>query len=139
MNQDVLKIIQAKKLFHTHVVVTSRPHSTKDIQKYFDTIFRVDGFTHIQAKQFSLKVLSDENKVKDVLKYNPAKDRQNISLSQCPILLSFLCLLVKEGDIDLSKDVLNSGEIYTRMVRRLYKKFTIQTNTEFEASSLYGF
>ena len=57
-----------------------------------------------------------------------------IPLYKSPILLSFLCLLVREDDIDLSRDNIDTGEIYARMLRCLYTKFTIRKGIEFKAS-----
>ena len=37
-NQDVLKIVRHKKCLFCNVLLTSRPHSTRDIERYFDTI-----------------------------------------------------------------------------------------------------
>ena len=47
-----------------------------------------------------------------------------------------MCLLVREDDIDLSSEIVNTAEIYTRMVRCLYKKFTIRKNIEYEDAKL---
>ena len=49
-----------------------------------------------------------------------------------PILLSFLCLLVREEGDEILKNSVHVGEIYTRMVRCLYKKFTIRTDREYQ-------
>ena len=132
-NDDVLKIIKGQKLFHTHVLVTSRPHSTRSLEDYFGTIIRVDGFMESQAEKFAFKILKDQAKVHNVLKFNPADFRQDISLYQCPILLSFMCLLVKEDKTDLLSKETNTGEIYTKMVRCLYIKFTNRAKIEFES------
>ena len=43
--------------------------------------------------------------------FNPADFRQDITIYTCPILLSFLCLLVKEDDIDLTSKTIGMGEI----------------------------
>ena len=51
---------------------------------------------------------------------------------QCPILLSFLCILVREDDINLNKNAVTLGEIYTRLFRCLYKKFTLRKGIEFQ-------
>ena len=112
--------------------MTSRPHSTKQIEQYFPVILRVEGFTYKKAKQFAFKILSDDQKVKTVLKFNPINS--DIPIHKCPILLSFLCLLVREDEIHLSTSVMHIGEIYYRMVRCLYKKFTIREGIEFEVS-----
>ena len=49
-NEDVLKIIRGQKLLHCNVIVSSRPHSTKKIEKHFRTVVRVNGFTRERQK-----------------------------------------------------------------------------------------
>ena len=132
-NLDVIKIIQRKKLLYCNIFLTSRPHSISRIKKYFNTRVRINGFTREQAELFARKILDNEGQVQNVLNYNPAGDREDISLHNCPILLSFICLLVRHGEIDVtSKKNINSGEIYARMVRCLYKKFLIRQEREFD-------
>ena len=92
---------------------------------------RIDGFTFPQAAKFSHKILKDRFKVKAVFNYNPAKFQKDTTLHRCPILLPFMCSLLGEDDVDLLSDVINSGEIYTRMVCHLYKIFIPRENLEF--------
>ena len=131
-NDDVVKIIKSQKFRRCHVLVTSRPHSTKDLESYFKLIVQVNGFTQKEAAKFAFKILRDRDLVEQALSYNPGNFAESITLSNCPILLSFICLLVRENEIDLSDNNTNTGEIYTRMIRCLYKKFTIRTNTEYQ-------
>ena len=42
-NEDVLKIIKGQKYLNCSILLTSRPHSTKEIERYFDTVVRVQG------------------------------------------------------------------------------------------------
>ena len=131
-NADVLKIIRGQKLLHCNIVVSSRPHSTIGIERHFETVVRVDGFTRTEAEKFSFKILNDQKKVADVLNFNPADFRNDVFLHSYPILLSFLCLLAREDDIDLSSHSITLGEIYQRMVRCLYKKFTIRKGIKYQ-------
>ena len=124
-NKDVLSIIRGEKYLKCNIILTSRPHSTGKIEQYFPTVVRVEGFTENKAKQFASKILSDKRKIAGVINFRPADFRIDVPIHKCPILLSFICLLVKEEDIDLSDKTLHTGEIYTRMVRCLYRKFTI--------------
>ena len=107
------------------------PHS---IERYFPTVVRVEGFTKNKAKQFASKILSDDRKIDDVLSFRPSDFREDIPIQKCPILLSFICLLIREDEIDLSGKTVHIGELYTRMVRCLYKKFTIRKGIEFKIS-----
>ena len=131
-NEDVLKIIKGQKLLYLHVLVTSRPHNTRSLERYFETIIRINGFTRLNAEQFASKNLADQGKVEDLLNFNPANFRQDIALYQSPLLLSFMCLLVRADDIDLSSKTIDTGEICTKMIHCLYKKFTIRENKNFE-------
>ena len=136
-NEDVLSIIRGEKYLKCNIIVTSRPHSTSDIEKYFPTIVRVEGFTRSKAKQFTSKILKDEKLIEAVLDYNPKNfNKRKYELynqykcenpiHKCPILLSFLCLLAREDDIDFMNTKMHTGEIYARMVRCLYKKYVIR-------------
>ena len=136
-NQDVLRIIRGEKLLSCHIIVTSRPHSTKQIEQYFPVILRVEGFTYNKARQFASKILTDKQKVKTVLSFNPTNLKSDAPIHRCPILLSFLCVLVREDEIDLSSSGMHIGEIYYRMVRCLYKKFTIREGIDFENGTFY--
>ena len=131
-NEDVLKIIRGQKLLDCNVTVSSRPHSTQKIQQYFPIIVRDDGFPRNKAEAFACKLLSDQNKIQDVLNFAPTDFRKDVPIYKCPILLSFMCLLVREDDIDFLSTTIHTGEIYTRTIRCLYKKFAIRKNIEYE-------
>ena len=49
-NQDVLKILRNRKLLNCGVLITSRPHSTREVEGFFPTVVRVDGFTTVSAR-----------------------------------------------------------------------------------------
>ena len=126
-NKDVLKIIKGRKLLNCNIIATSRTHSVREVEKYFNTVVRVAGFTRDEAFKFAHKILKDNNKVKLVLNFNPADFRADDALYKCPILLSFMCLLVRETNIDLTSKTIRIGEIYSKMVHCLYKKFVLRT------------
>ena len=71
-----------------------------------------------------------------ILNFNPVSEGANRPVHNVPILLSFLCLLVREDNIDLSSTNISMGEIYYRMVCCLYRKFTIRKGIEFDKNSL---
>ena len=128
----MVKIICGKKLVHCNVLLTSRPLTTRAIEHYFRTGVSVKGFTYNEAKKFASRIIQDKEKVEEILKFNPTGVKGEITLHICPILLSFICLLIREDDIDLTDQTIHTGEIYTRMVRCLYKKFTIRKGLEFK-------
>ena len=134
-NDDVMKIIKGTKFPRCHVLVTSRPHSTRHLESYFSHIVKVNGFSSREAEKFAYKILKNSSLVTQVLAYNPGDFSEKITLHNCPILLSFLCLLVREDQIDLSNDKVDTGVIYTRMVRCLYKKFVIRQKREYQPAA----
>ena len=119
-NQEIFAMIRGRKYPHCNLFLTSRPHYLKDTDEvYFPIIIRVEGFTILEAKKFTSKLLNDSNKISDIFNFDEY-------ICRCPILVSFLCLLVREEDIkELGKSI-SKGEIYFRMIRCLYKKFTIR-------------
>ena len=133
-NEDVLKIIRNEKLLDCGLVVSSRPHSINEIKGYFPTIVRVDGFDEKDAERFASHFFTDKNKITQILQFKPSDSREDFPIYQCPILLSFLCCLVSENEIDLSDRNITIGSLYWRMVKCLYKKYTIRKGTSFTES-----
>ena len=132
-NEDVLKIIKGAKCLNCNVFLTSRPHSTGEIERYFETIVRVEGFTRDEARKFASRIVRDRWKVRDILDFKPIGVGD--PLHSVPILLSILCLLVRENDINLSVKNMDPGQLYVKMMRCLYKKYTIRKGIPFEISS----
>ena len=126
-NQDVLKIIKGQKLLYCNMIVTSRTHSCANVEQYFQTIVRVNGFTRCQAERFALRILKDKSKVEAVMNFNPWGKSgfgfENEYLHNCPILLLILCVLVKDGMVDLNSASLSKGELYFSFVQFLYQKY----------------
>ena len=131
-NKDVLNILRGQKLSHCNVFVTSRPHTSRKVERHFETIVRVEGFTRKNAASLASKLLHDEKKVQMVLKFESSDYRRDKSMYKSPILLSFMCTLVRAEDVDLLNRKIQTGEIYARMLRCLYKKFTIRKGIEFK-------
>ena len=69
--------------------------------------------------------------------FRPTNSRDHFPIQQCPILLSFFCFLVAEQEIDLTYKTISIGDIYTRLVKCLYKKYTIRKNMEFEEENFF--
>ena len=57
------KVIRGEKYLHCNIIVTSRPHTTKQVEKYFDTIVRVEGFSRESARRYAFRILRDHEKV----------------------------------------------------------------------------
>ena len=132
-NKEVLKMIRNEKLIRCGIIVSSRPHSTREVQIYFLTVIRVDGFTETEAEKFVSCVLSDISFCKQVMEFRSSDSREQFPVQQCPILLSFLCFLVANQQIELSNKTINLGDIYLYLVKCMYKKFVIRKAMEFES------
>ena len=79
-NQDVLKIIRKQKLINCGIIVSSRPHSTRNIELYFTTSVRVAGFNRKEAERFASNFFTDANKIKQVIDFQPSKQHSPVSL-----------------------------------------------------------
>ena len=128
-NLDVLKIIRNQKLLDCAIVVSSRPHSTREVKAEFPTVIRVDGFNRKEAKRFISNFFTDKHKIEEIMKFKPSDSREEFPIQKCPI---FFCFLVAEQEIDLSDKAISMGDVYTRLVKCLYKKYTIKNNIKFE-------
>ena len=126
-NGNVIRIIRAQELFYCNVVVTSRPNSTKDIERYFPTIIRVQGFTKDRARQFSHHLLNSWDLVETVVDFRPS----NEVIYDCPIILLILCILVKEDKFDLRSETLEKGYLYFKLTRFLYQKYASTHGLDF--------
>ena len=131
-NRDVLKIISNEKMLNCGIIVSSRPHSTREIELHFSRVVGVGGFNEQQVESFVSNFFTDENKIKKVMSFRPSGSREMFPIQKCPILLSFFCFLVAEQEIDLSDTTISLGDIYTRLVKCLYKKFTNRKNVAFK-------
>ena len=126
-NKNVLEIIRDQKLLGCGIVIFSRPHSAKEIEKYFQTVVRVSGFTGTEAEKFVSKMINDKKRIKEIIESEPSSTlKTEVPIQKCPILLAFLCALVNDTDIQLSDKTFTVGDIYFRMIKHLYKKFVIR-------------
>ena len=132
VNKEVMKIIQGRTLYTCNILVMSRPHQTKEMEKRFKTVFKVKGFTQTQAQKFATKILQDEGQVHTVLSFSPSSYLSSNKLYQCPILLSVVCVLVRDEGIDLLKGEREVGDIYLTMTQCLYKKYLLRKGWKFE-------
>ena len=131
-NEDVLKIIRGQKLLFCNIIVTSRPHSTGEVERFFGTVATVQGFGRKQAKEFASRILDDEIKIDKVMNFTPSGFEH---LYTCPIIFLILCVIVKEDEIDLESKTFSNGELYFRLVRFLYKKYTVNKGIDYEEGS----
>ena len=135
-NGDVLKMIKNQKLLGCPILISSRPHSTWQIEKYFPTIVKVEGFTEQEAKKFVSNFFADENKIEQIMRFKPSDSREDFPVHKCPILLSILCFLVNKKEVDLSDTNITIGDLYFKMVKCLYKKYAIKKGIPYQESDL---
>ena len=137
-NQDVLKIIRGQKMLNCHILLSSGPHSTKDIEQFFPVTVRVDGFTENQADKFASNVLKSQAAKPFVLSYvghfGFIDLERRIPFSKCPLMLMALCLLINENEIVKGKGV-DTSEIVFRLIRCLYRKYTMNKGSVFDNES----
>ena len=131
-NEDVLKIIEGRKFLYCSIIVTSRPHSTNDIEQHFPMIVRVQGFTRDRAREFALRLLGDSDKVESVMNFRPSRSE---SINNCPIILLILCVLVRENQIDLKSKNFTRGELYFKLTRFLFQKYARSKEVDFDLKS----
>ena len=135
-NGDVLKMIKNQKLLGCSILISSRPHSTWQIEEYFPTIVRVDGFTKEEARKFVSNFFKDENKIEQIMEFRPSDSREDFPVHKCPILLSILCFLVDGQEVDLSDTYITMGDLYFKIVKCLYKKYAIKKGMPYQESDL---
>ena len=135
-NGDVLKLIRNQKLLGCPILISSRPHSTWQIEEYFPTIVRVEGFTEEEARKFVYNFFTDENKIEQIMTFCPSDSREDFPVHKCPILLSILCFLVNKKEVDLSDTDITMGDLYFKMVKCLYKKCTLKKGMPYQESDL---
>ena len=131
-NSDILEFFQGGKLLYCNVMMTSRPHSTQNVEKYFNVFVTIQGFSATSAEQFVSKCLNDEEKIEAVLNLN-YESFISPSSHFNPMLLLFISILVNFNELDLTKRVVPVGEIFTRIVRSIYRKYcTEKGDTPFD-------
>ena len=135
-NGDVLKLIRNEKLLGCPILISSRPHSTWQIEEYFPTIVRVEGFTEEEATKFVYNFFTDENKIEQIMEFRPSDSREDFPVHKCPILLSILCFLMNKKEVDLSDTNITIGDLYFKMVKCLYKKYAIKKLIPYQESDL---
>ena len=127
-NQDLLEIIRGEKLPYCNIIATSRPHCTAKLEQYFHIIAQVNGSTKDTARQFAMCLLKDDKKVEEILNFSIYCDFPFMmpdNLFSSPILLLFLCILVRENEFDLETQSswTGIGVLHFRLSKCLYRKF----------------
>ena len=122
-NNDIMKLIKSQKLLKGNILVTSRPHTIKKIQRYFDATVEVAGFVRSQAEKYLVQVLGSTKKAGSILQFYLYDCKDDNIVHFNPLLLSVLCLLVGQGEIFIS-----TVEVYIKLVTVLYFKYVTKNN-----------
>ena len=130
-NDDVLKVIEGRKLSSCNILLTARPLSSTHVEQYFHRIILVKGFSEEQTTKFIANVSKTEELAAAVSEFNSQHFLRGHSSYTCPILILFVCILVNSGEIDLTRKHIPLGEIYTSLVRCLYRRFVIRKDIHF--------
>ena len=131
-NDEILKVIEGRKLLSCNILVTARPLSAKYIGQYFQTIVNVKGFSEHQTKKFVSKVTRVKHAAEAISDINTRHFLQTHSSEYtCPILILFVCILVNSGEMNFAREHIPIGEIYASLVRCLYRRFVIRKGIRF--------
>ena len=131
-NDDVKQIIKGHKFTKCNVLVTCRPHSAQKFSRYFTNIAVVKGFARDKAEKFAGTILHNSQTIDMILNFERIEFREEEKQLFSPILLSILCFLSETNEIDVSRKAMFSGEIYTRMIRCLYKTYTVRNREDYD-------
>ncbi len=72
------------------------------------------------------KTLNDITRSDSVMEYSKTNEIQE--MWRYPVLISFLCLLVNKGDVDLEKEKLSLYELYEKLHECLYNRYAEREN-----------
>ena len=140
-SEDVRKIIEGRKLLTCGVLLTSRPHDTEVIEKYFPTHVSIKGFSRDHASQFISRCVEDSEKAKSVLNFCTINFPCQFPTPVCfsHMLIMFLTILVKSDELDLTlRKSIPVSEIYFRLVRCIYRKYCERAKIEFRDSQFFN-
>ncbi len=104
-----------------NIVLTSRPNTITYIQKYFNTIASVEGFSKEKAKEYIEKILMDKEIRDAVMEYSETNEIED--MWRYPVLIMFLCLLVNHGEIDIVHERISLSDLYIRLHKFLYQRY----------------
>ena len=127
--KNVWKIIRGQKFYHCNVLLTSRPHCIGEVEVNGYTVVTVQGFTKEKSEAYANNVLgskANKDSVQKVLKFYDENMLEDETSYICPRLLLFLGTLVNTREIDLAGNHPNLGEINTKLVGSLYRKYLTQ-------------
>ena len=136
-SEDVRKMIEGRKLLTCNIFLTSRPHDTETIEKYFPVHVSIKGFSRDRAWQFISRCVHDLKKANSVMSFCIRNFSHQFQLDLCfsPMLILFMIILMNSNELDLTlRKVIPLSEIYFRVVRCIYRNYCERTKIEFQES-----
>ena len=130
---QLLQILNGQSFINCHVMLTSRPHAAAKVSEYFTKVVQIQGFTEAQTKKYLTHVLKTSERIDMVMHFYNENFLKGSSKHASPMLLLFISILDNSNEIDLSRIDVTLGEIYTRLVRCLYRKFTARKGIEYKS------
>ena len=109
-------------------LVTSLPDTPPEFDALFGTIGEIHALTKNQVEQRVSYVPELEPLALPMAKLC-VEDSMVESQSLSPMLILFLCILVDNGELDVTKRNLSLGDVYVRLVRYLHNKY-LSSNCE---------
>lgn len=95
-NSPVFDIWKGNELRECVVILTTRPIKEDEVKRFSDVQFQIKGFDSPKIKEFSMKVLDNQQEVEMFLGY--IKKHKLEEIAEIPLLLLMLCLVWKERD-----------------------------------------
>ena len=136
-NDDVQGIIEGSKLSCCHILMTSRPHSTDEIERHFQTVVKIQGFSSDRARDFVSNHLEEPDKINAVCELNTKSFLSTDTRNSSPMLLLFICILVNHDELKLTKKDVPVGEIYWRLARCIFRKYCVRVGKKFEENNCF--
>ena len=138
-NVNVDRIIQGEKLKECCLLVTSTPHSSRNVEAHFKDILVINGFTKKHSENFVGTFLNHRDNVEAVVKFNHGVSHVDNSRYMSPMLLQFISILADDDIVQLSRKSVAECEIYWRLVRCIYRKYCTVNGRQFDQMHSYRF
>ena len=127
-----LDLIEGAK-YSCSILLTSRPHTVAEIEPHCETIVQLSGFSQSNAERYISKILENKQKAETVIRFVSGPTFSRTYPVHSPMMLLFLCVLVNNDEnIDIDNLSDNVGEIYTKLIRSVYRAYCQETNITFK-------
>ena len=137
-NKNVMALIRGEVFPQCSLLMTSRPHAVTDIDRDFENVLQIKGFSKEHVEEFCTKALKLKDQKKDavVLFYENNFMGKTVRFAS-PMLLQFICILAgNDPEMNLAGREVARGDIYWRLVRCIYRKYCEYQNDSFKEDEL---